>query len=178
MKIDMQAVAIMAENIGNNLTTIAVAIEKLVAGSPATTTLITPDLVERNIGISKDYNVFELQKALTQNDVLKANRIVQYFAQSKDHPIQKEITVLFGFFQKILIYHYMPDKSQMAIAKDLEINPYFVKDYEAAARRFSAGKALRIIGYIRETDARSKGIDNASAGDYALWQELIYKILH
>ena len=110
--------------------------------------------------------------------MLKANRIVRYFAQSKQHSIQKELISLFGWFQNLMIYHYLPDKSEPAVAKALGINPYFVKDYAAAARRYSAGKVFRIIGYIRETDARSKGINNPSADDLALWQELIYKIIH
>ena len=145
---------------------------------PAGTKVITPELIERNIGISKDFNVFELQNALREGDVLKANRIVRYFSQSKQHPIQKELISVFTWFQNILLYHYLPDKSEPSVAKALGIHPFFVKDYAAAARRFSAGKAFRIIGYIRETDARSKGINNPSADDLALWQELIYKILH
>ena len=145
---------------------------------PQGTKVITPELIERNIGISKDFNVFELQNALRDGDVLKANRIVRYFSQSKQHPIQKELVSVFSWFQNLMLYHYLPDKSEPAVADALGINRFFVKDYAAAAKRFSAGKTFRVIGYIRETDARSKGIDNPSADDLALWQELIYKILH
>lgn len=178
ISIDMKAAMLLVDSLGNDLTKIVGELDKLVIGMPPGFMMITPALIERNIGISKDFNVFELQNAMRDGDVLKANRIVRYFAQSKQHPIQKELTSVFGWFQNLMLYHYLPDKSEPAVAKALGINPYFVKDYAAAAKRFSAGKTFRIIGYIRETDARSKGIDNPSADDLALWQELIYKILH
>ena len=135
-------------------------------------------LVERNVGISKDFNVFELQTALIRGDVVKANRIAQYFATSKDHPMIRELSVLYGFFVNLLMFHYLPDKNERAAALALGVNPFFVKDYAAAARRYPAGKVFRIIGYFRDTDARLKGIDNPSATDADLWKELIYKIMH
>jgi DNA polymerase-3 subunit delta len=135
-------------------------------------------LVERNVGISKDFNAFELQTALVEGNVVKANRIAQYFATSKDHPMIKELGILYGFFANLMIYHYLPDKSDRVAAPILGISPYFVKDYAAAARRFSAGKTFAIIGYFRDIDARLKGINNPSAKDADLWKELIYKILH
>jgi DNA polymerase-3 subunit delta len=110
--------------------------------------------------------------------VLKANRITQYFASSKDHPMQKELGILYKFFADLMIYHYLVDKNERAAAVALGVNPYFMKDFATAAKRFSAGKTFRIIGYFREIDARSKGIDNPSAKDDDLWKELIYKILH
>ena len=90
----------------------------------------------------------------------------------------REMAPLFTFFSNLLMYHYMPDKSQANVARELGINPYFVKDYVAAAKRYPAGKAFLIIGYLRETDARLKGINNPSAKDADLWKELIYKIMH
>ena len=131
-----------------------------------------------NIGISKDYNIIELQTALIQGDIVKANRITQYFASSKDHPMIREMAPLFTFFSNLLMYHYLPDKSQAAVARELGINPYFVRDYQAAAKRYPAGKAFLIMGYLRETDARLKGINNPSAKDADLWKELIFKIMH
>ena len=178
LTIDIKAAILLVDSLGTDLTKVVAELDKLVIGMPAGTKVITPELIERNIGISKDYNVFELQNALREGDVLKANRIVRYFAQSKQHPIQKELISVFSWFQNLMIYHYLPDKSERAVASALGINPYFAKDYAAAAKRFSAGKVFRIIGYIRETDAKSKGINNPSADDLALWQELIYKILH
>ena len=130
-------------------------------------------------GISKeDFNVFELQSALIAGDMVKANRITQYFASSKDHPMIKELGILYGFFANLMIYHYLPDKSERVAGPAMGVAPYFVKDYAAAARRFSAGKTFAIIGYFREIDARLKGINNPSAKDADLWKELIYKILH
>ena len=120
----------------------------------------------------------EMQAALIRGDIAKANQIARYFASSKDHPMIREMAPLFTFFSNLLMYHYMPDKSQAAVARELGINPYFVKDYQAAARRYPAGKTFLIIGYLRDTDARLKGINNPSAKDADLWKELLYKILH
>lgn len=169
---------LLADNIGSDLTAIVGALRKLIDGRPQGTKVIDAALVERNVGISKDFNVFELQAALIKRDVLKANRITQYFASSKDHVMIKELGVLYNFFVTLLMYHYLPDKSERVAASQLGVNPYFVKDYAEAARYYSAGKVFRIIGYFRDTDARLKGINNYSATDADLWKELIYKILH
>ncbi len=170
--------ALLAAHLGTDLTAIVGALGKLIDGMPEGKTTIDAAMVERNVGISKDYNVFELQDALIKGDSLKANRITQYFAASKDHPMVKELGILYNFFANLMIYHYLSDKSDRAAAPALGVSPYFVKDYAAAARRYNAGKTFRIIGYFRETDARLKGIDNPSAKDADLWKELIYKILH
>ena len=178
VQIDDKVTKILADSIGSDLTQIVGALQKLIDGRPEGIKVIDTSLVERNIGISKDFNVFELQDALIKSDVVKANRITQYFASSKDHPMVKELGILYGFFANLMIYHYLPDKSERAVASALGINPYFVKDYAAAAKRYSAGKTFAIIGYFRETDARLKGINNPSAKDADLWKELIYKIMH
>ena len=178
VQIDDKVTKILADSIGSDLTQIVGALQKLIDGRPEGVKVIDAALVERNIGISKDFNVFELQDALIKGDVVKANRITQYFASSKDHPMVKELGVLYGFFANLMIYHYLPDKSDRAVASALGVNPYFVKDFAAAARRYSAGKTFAIIGYFRETDARLKGINNPSAKDADLWKELIYKIMH
>ena len=178
VQIDDKVTKILADSIGSDLTQIVGALQKLIDGRPEGVKVIDAALVERNIGISKDFNVFELQDALIKGDVVKANRITQYFASSKDHPMAKELGVLYGFFANLMIYHYLPDKSDRAVASALGVNPYFVKDFAAAARRYSAGKTFAIIGYFRETDARLKGINNPSAKDADLWKELIYKIMH
>ena len=176
--IDPRVAPLLADHIGTDLTAIVGALQKLIDGRPDGVNVIDPALVERNIGISKDYNIMELQAALIRGDVKKANQITQYFASSKDHPIIRELAPLFTFFSNLLMYHYMADKSQANVAKELGINPYFVKDYVTAAKRYPAGKTFLIIGYLRETDARSKGVNNPSAKDADLWKELIYKILH
>lgn len=177
--IDPRVTQILADNLGTNLQQIVLSLEKLVNGRPAGVNTIDSALVERNIGISKDFNGFELQDALINGDALKANRIVRHFASSKDHPVQKELPLLFGFFANLMIYHYLPNKNdERAVAAALKINPFLVKNYARAAKRYSAGKTFRIISYFRETDARSKGINTGSATDIDLWKELIYKILH
>lgn len=178
ISIDVRAAMLLVDSLGNDLSKVVGELDKLVIGMPAGTKVITPDLIERNVGISKDFNVFELQNALRDGDVLKANRIVRYFASSKQHSFQQELSSLFGWFQNLMIYHYLPDKSEPAVAKALGVNPFFVKDYAAAAKRFTAGRVFRVIGYIREIDARSKGINDPSSTDLDLWQELIFKILH
>ena len=178
VSISERVVALLADSLGNDLTKIVNELDKLVKGRPEGVSEITAELVERNIGISKDFNIFELQQAIIEGDVVKANRIVRYFSQSKDHPIQKEMIVLFGFFQNLMIYHYLPDKTDRVAAPLLGVSPFQVKNYALAARRYSAGKVFRIISYFRDTDARSKGIDNMSVSDMGLWEELIYKIMH
>ena len=178
IRIDEKVAKILADSIGNDLTQIVGALQKLIDGRPEGVNVIDAALVERNIGISKDFNVFELQSALIAGDVVKANRITQYFASSKDHPMVKELGILYGFFANLMIYHYLPDKTDRVAASALGISPYFVKDYATAAKRYSAGKTFAIIGYFREIDARSKGINNPSAKDADLWKELIYKIMH
>ena len=178
VQIDDKVTKILADSIGSDLTQVVGALQKLIDGRPEGVKVIDAALVERNIGISKDFNVFELQDALIKGDVVKANRITQYFASSKDHPMVKELGVLYGFFANLMIYHYLPDKSDRVAAGALGVSPFFVKDYAAASQRFSAGKTFAIIGYFRDTDARLKGINNPSAKDADLWKELIYKILH
>ena len=178
VSIDPRVTSILADHLGTDLSAIVGALRKLIDGRPEGTHTIDTALVERNIGISKDYNILELQSALIRGDVVKANRITQYFASSKDHPMLRELPVLYGFFQNLLMYEYMPDKSERTVAAQLGINPFFVKDYAAAAKRYPAGKTFRIIGYFREMDARVKGINNPSAKDADLWKELIYKIMH
>ena len=178
VQIDEKVTKILADSIGTDLTQIVGALQKLIDGRPEGVKVIDAALVERNIGISKDFNVFELQSALIAGDVVKANRITQYFATSKDHPMVKELGILYGFFANLMIYHYLPDKTDRVVASALGVAPFMVKDYAAAAKRYSAGKTFAIIGYFRETDARLKGINNPSAKDADLWKELIYKIMH
>ena len=178
LTVDPRVAPILADHLGTDLSAIVGALQKLIDGRPEGVNTIDVALVERNIGISKDYNIMELQAALIRGDVVKANRIAQYFAGSKDHPMIREMAPLFTFFSNLLMYHYMPVKSKDVVAKELGINPYFVRDYEQAARRYPAGKVFLIMGYLRDTDARLKGVNNPSAKDGDLWKELIYRILH
>lgn len=176
-KIDPQAVALMAEYLGTDLSKIANEVEKLCLNIDKATTIQT-DHIQRNIGISKEYNVFELQKALATRNVVKSNQIINYFAGNpKANPMIMVMANLNSYFSKILKYHYLPNKADAP--RELGVSPYFIKDYEAAARTFSAGKTFDIISLLREYDLKSKGLDstgNISDGD--LLKELVFKILH
>ena len=180
LQVEPKVVQILADSLGADMNRIEKELEKLMSGLPKGTQIIDAAMVERNIGISKDFNGFELQKALIDGDVVKANRIVNYFAaNTKEHVIQKELPLLFRFFSNLMIYLYLPDKTDRVAAQALGVSPYAVRDYQAAARRFTKMKTFKIIGYIREADARSKGIDFPNASNEAdIWKELIYKILH
>ena len=178
VQIDPRVAPLLADHLGTDLSAIVGAVQKLIDGRPEGVNVIDAALVERNIGISKDYNIIELQSALIRGDIAKAHRITQYFASSKDHVMVRELAPLHTFFSNLLMYHYLPDKSQANVAKELGINPFFVRDYATAAKRYPAGKTFLIIGYLREMDARYKGINNPSAKDADLWKELIYRIMH
>lgn len=172
------AAALLAQHLGNDLSKIVNELGKLFVSLPEGTEII-PDHIQQNIGISKDFNVFELQDALAKKDILRANRIAQYFAANpKDNPLVLTTASLYGYFHKILLYHFTPDKSRTAIAAALGVNPYFVSGYETAARNYNTGKLKSIISYLRECDVRSKGVDNVSTEDGELLKELVFKILH
>ena len=168
---------LIAEYIGNNLSKIANELSKVfISLQPGD--VINEDIIEQNIGISKEYNVFGLQSAIGRRDVLKCNRIVNHFAANpKDNPIQMILPSLYNYFIKIMLYHQVPDKSQAASA--LKVNPFFIKDYATAASNYSLGKLASCIGYLHEADLRSKGIRNSgTVTDGELLKELIFKIIH
>ncbi|TDG36553.1 DNA polymerase III subunit delta [Pedobacter changchengzhani] len=176
-KIDQQATALMAEYLGTDLSKIANEIEKLMLNVPKDQ-LINTDLVQKNIGISKEYNVFELQKALATRDVLKCNKIINYFASNpKANPMVMVLANLASYFTKILKYHYVPNKADAASA--LGISPFFVKDFEMASRNYSNGKVFSVISLLREYDLKSKGLDSTgNIDDGELLKELVFKIVH
>jgi DNA polymerase-3 subunit delta len=178
--INPKASALLAEFVGNDLSKVVNELEKLFINIPQGTE-ITEDYIEKNIGISKDYNVFELQKALGRKEVVKANRIIQYFAANpRENPLVKVLPILSSFFSKILLYHFLPDKSKNSAASALSVNPFFVADYQQAAKTFPPGKVISVISLLREYDLKAKGVDNNAlfAGDGELMKELIFRILH
>lgn len=179
MKITEKAEMMLTENLGTDLSRIANELNKLLITKQSNEFHITPEMIEKNIGISKDFNVFELQSALINRDVLKANRIIRYFGENKKaNPIQMVISQLFSFFSNLMMYHYLPDKNSATVAAELKVTPYFTKDYAQAAKTFNAWKTMNIISWIRETDSRSKGIEDTGTEHVDLLKELIYKILH
>ena len=176
--ISPKASALLAEFVGNELSNVVNELTKLFIIIPARAE-ITEEIIERNIGISKDFNVFELQKALGRKDVYKANMIIRYFASNlKDNPLVKVIPSLYLYFSKVLIYHYLPDKSRNNAAAALSVNPFFVQDYQTTAKNYSVRKLVDVISYLREYDLKAKGLDNVSATDGELMKELVFKILH
>lgn len=178
--IQPKAAALLGEFLGSNLSKIANELDKLMITLEENEKTITPEHIEKNIGISKDYNIYELQSALGKRDVLKANRIINYFAgNQKDYHITRVITSLYYFFSKVLIYYWLKDKSQDNVFKMLKLpSPFFVKQYVEAANRYNANKVIQIIEILREYDLRSKGFEgnNLPAGE--LLKEMTFKILH
>ena len=131
------------------------------------------------MGISKDYNAFELQRALGVRDIIKANQIVNYFsANTKTNPIIPVIALLFNFFSKLLIIHNAVDKDRRKLAQLTGVNPYFINEYIHASHNYPLGKVIQNIHYIREADLRSKGVGVGSIRDGEILKELVYKLLH
>ncbi len=176
--ISQKAAFLLTEFLGNDLSKVANELNKLLI-NVGEGSEINEEYVEKNIGISKDYNVFELQKALGKKEVLKANQIILYFAANpRENPLVKVIPILYSYFSKILIYHHLADKSRNSVASALSVNPFFVPDYQLAAKNYPLVKLVRIISILREYDMKSKGVENSSASDGELMKEMIFKILH
>lgn len=170
--------ALLTEYLGTNLSKISNELDKLMINLEPNAE-ITVEQIQTNIGISKDYNVFELQTAIGKKDVLKANRIINYFAaNSKDNPMVKTMSSFYGYFHKLLLYHFLTDKSRNTVASALGVHPFFVGDYERAAKSFPVGKLKRVFKYLREYDLKSKGVDRGSATEGELLKEFIFKVLH
>lgn len=178
-KIQPQASALMAEYLGNDLSKVANELEKLMLNVKVGQEINTDD-VQNNIGISKEYNVFELQNAIARKDAFKVNQIINYFAENpKNNPIFLLLGNLNSYFVKILKVHYATDRSPQGLARELGVSPYFVKDFENAARIYTKEKVFRVISYLRECDMKIKGVDasgNTEQGE--LMKELLFKIIH
>ena len=178
-QIQPTAALLLSEFLGSELSKIVMELDKLMLILPKEEKLITSVHIEDNIGISKDYNNIELQNALVKKDHLKAYRIVEHFNQNqKDNPFVVTIGTLYSFFNKIIVYYFLQDKSKQSVATALKIHPFFVADYQNAARVFPPKKAVEIISLLREYDLKSKGVRNVSASPGDLLKELVYKILN
>jgi len=179
IKTDPSASALLTEYLGTDLHKIVNELDKLIITLPAGKPFITTALIEKNIGISKDYNNFELQKAIGEKNILKANMIVHYFADNpKDNPITLSIASLFSFFSKLLTFHYLTDKSKNNVAAVLKVNPFFVKEYENSALRYDVSKTVQIISLLRTYDMKSKGYGDPGTEPGELMKELVFRILH
>jgi DNA polymerase-3 subunit delta len=176
--IENKAVAMLVEFLGTDLSKINNELEKLKIILPKGHTF-TPNDIEENIGFSKDFNNFELRKAIGEKNQVKAYQIIDYFSQNpKDNPLVVTTGLVFGFFSQLLQYHGLKDKSQANAAKILKVNPYFVKDYEVAFRNYPMKKVSAIVAALRTLDVKSKGVGAASTSQHDLLKELLITIFN
>lgn len=177
---DNKSVLMIRESIGADLARIAGEIDKLAIALPAGSATVTPDLVEEHIGISKEYNNFELQNAIVNKDIYKANKIINYFAQNpKKNPIQMTLALLFSFFSNVMMSYYAPDKSERGVAEFLGLrSAWGVGDYIKSMKNYRAMHVMEILHLIRLADAQSKGAEGSQTPDGEIMRELLYKILH
>ncbi|WP_438977474.1 DNA polymerase III subunit delta [Polaribacter sp.] len=176
-KIEPKAAQMLVEFLGTDLSKIANELKKLMLILPKET-IITDHHIEENIGISKDFNNFELLKAIGSVNVVKANRIINYFVENpKNNPTVMTISLLNNFFTKLLLFHGLQDKSKSSVSKSLGVGFYFVDDYFLAAKNYTMRKVAKVIGYLRDADVKSKGV-GANQTQEDILKELIFKILH
>ena len=177
---DAKSIAMLADFVGTDLNKLTGEMEKLIITLPAGQKSVTPELIEKNIGISKDYNNYELLNAIISKDVLKANQIVAYLNKSnKANTLPGILALLFNFFSNLMLAYYAPEKSENGIAAQLDLRfSWQSRDYIRAMQKYTATKVMHIIADIRLYDAKAKGVDNPSVGPGELLRELLFRILH
>ena len=181
VSIDQKSMQLIADSIGADLSRLTSELDKVILALPATDRRVTPQVVEDQIGVSKDFNAFELRDAIVNRQVFKANQIIKYFDENpKAGSIYSFLPMLFNYFQNLMIAYYAPNnKSQESVAEWLELrSPWAAKDYMTGMRNYSGMKVMQIISKIREIDAKSKGLDNPNTSPGELMKELIFYILH
>lgn len=180
LTIDQKSAQMLTDYLGNDLNKLTNEIGKLLISLPTGNKQITAELIERNIGISKDFNNYELLKAIVDKDVFKANQIADYFEKNpKNNPLIVTLVVLFNFYSNLMICYWAKNKTENGIAAELGFrNPYQAKDYVLALRHYNAFKCMEILGLLRIYDGKCKGVDNISASDGELLKELLYKMMH
>ncbi|MFM7217417.1 MAG: DNA polymerase III subunit delta [Bacteroidota bacterium] len=177
-RIHPKAAMMMGEHLGNDLAKIANEADKLMI-SQKEGVEITSSMIEERIGISKDFNMFELYTALATRNIYKANLIAKHFGASpKNNPIQLTIPSIYSFFNKVIGVHAAPRKDRNELAAQIGVSPYFVNEYLQAAQSYSLDTCMRNVGYIREYDLKSKGVNAERMEDGAILKELVYKLLH
>lgn len=178
LKIEPKATAMFVDFLGTDLSRIANEIDKLaIILKPGDT--ITPAIIEENIGFSKDFNPFELRKAIGERNQLKAYQIADYFAKNpKDNPIVLTIGLVFGFFSTLLQYHGLKDKNPANAAKVLKVNPFFLKDYDVALKNYPMKKVSSIVASLRDIDVKSKGVGANNLDQSDLLKEMLVKIFN
>ena len=176
-QVEPKAAQMLVEFLGSNLSKISNELDKLML-ILSEGTIINPTHIEENIGISKDYNNFELRKAVGEKNVVKANRIIAYFAENpKNNPLVMTISLLNSFFTQLLLFHSLDDRSKNSVAKMLGVNPFFVDEYFLAARNYPMRKVAQVIAFLRDADIKSKGVGANQTNEDVL-KELLFKILH
>ena len=176
--IEPKASAMLVEFLGTDLSKINNELEKLQIVLPKGST-ISAKHIEENIGFSKDYNVFELRKALGERNQLKAYQIAQYFADNpKDNPMVVTTSLVFGFFLQLLQYHGLKDKNPKNVASVLKVNPYFLKDYDVALRHYPMKKVSQIVATLRDIDVKSKGVGANGMSQHDLLKEMLVKVFN
>ncbi len=181
ISIDPKSCQMIADYIGADLSRIVSELDKILIYLPEDDRRITPEVVEKEVGVSKDFNAFELRNAIVSKDVFKANQIIKYFDNNpKAGSLYSFLPLLFSFFQNLMIVHYTPNKSsEQDIARALDLkSAWGSKDFITGLRNYSARKTMEIISKIREVDGKSKGLDNPNTGAEELMKELIFFILH
>ena len=179
--IDVKSTQIIADSIGADLSRLTSELDKVILSLPKESRRVTPLVVEDQIGVSKEFNSFELRDAIVNRNVFKANQIIKYFDDNpKAGSIYSFLPMLFNFFQNLMIAYYAPKKqSQEGVAEWLELrSAWAAKDYMIGMRNYTGMKVMQIIGKIREIDAKSKGLDNPNTPPGELMKELIFYILH
>ncbi|SHE50045.1 DNA polymerase III subunit delta [Dysgonomonas macrotermitis] len=177
--IDAKSAQMLADYLGNDLSKVVNEVDKLIL-SMGQDKRVTAELIERNIGISKDFNNYELLKAIVEKDILKANRIADYFEKNpKNNPLIVTLVVLFNFFSNLMVCYWAKDKSENGIASELGFrNSYQAKDYVLALKHYNAFKSMEIMSLLRTYDAKCKGVGNPSTPDGELLRELLFKMMH
>lgn len=179
--IDPKSTQLIADAIGSDLSRLTSELDKVLIALPENDRRITPQVVEEQIGVSKDFNGFELRDAIVNRNIFKANQIINYFDKNpKAGNIYSFLPMIFNYFQNLIQAYYCPQKqSQEAVAQWLELrSPWAAKDYMTGMRNYTAMKTMQIISKLRETDAKSKGLDNPNTPSGELMKELIFYILH
>lgn len=178
--IDPKSTQLIADAIGPDLSRLTSELDKVLISLPEEDRRVTPQVVEDQIGVSKDFNGFELRDAIVNRNIFKANQIMNYFDKNpKAGSIYSFLPMMFNYFQNLMLAYYAPQKTQEGVAEWLELrSPWAAKDYMTGMRNFSGMKVMQIISKIREIDAKSKGLDNPNTPPEELMEELIFFILH
>ena len=179
--IDPKSTQMIADAIGADLSRLTGELDKVLLSLAKEDKRVTPQVVEDQIGVSKDYNAFELRDAIVNRNVLKANQIIKYFDENpKAGGLYALLPLVFNYFQNLMLAFYCPQRnSQEALAQWLDMkSPWAARDYVTGMRNYTAMKVLQIISKIRETDAKSKGLDNPNTPAGELMRELLFFILH